>query len=581
MGDQGEVRDGMRIEWDVALPMDDGVVLRADVFRPPDDGTYPALVTYGPYGKGLRFQDGYPDAWDRLVAAHPEVAEGTSARYTAWETPDPEHWVPDGYAVVRIDARGWGRSPGYIDPYAMRGSRDFHDCIEWAGTQPWSSGKVGLLGISYFAIDQWLVAGLQPPHLTAMIPWEGLADFYRDMYYHGGIMCTAVDVWYRRTISTVQHGLGDRSTRSPNTGELVTGPETLTDEELALHRANYPGDVRGHRLLDGFHQERSARWDSITVPFLAAGNWGGQGRHLRGATEAFVRARSPQKWLELHGGEHWAEFYTAYGVGLQKAFFAHFLQGADNGWDRRPPVHLRVRTLDGFVDRDEDEWPLARTRWTRLHLDLAEAALVEEPSTESRCESFDALGSGLTFVAPPTDTELELTGPISARLSVSSSTTDADLFLVVRVFAPDGSEVVFQGAVDPHTPVAQGWLRVSHRELDPELSRPYRPVHTHRGRQPMTPGEVYEVEVEIWPTSVVVPAGHRVALTVRGKDYEYEGAEQEASLGHFKGSVMRGCGIYLHDDPDDRPTEIYGGTTTLHVGPQHPASLLLPVIPPA
>ncbi len=581
MDDRGEVRDGMRIEWDVALPMDDGVVLRADVFRPVDDGRYPALVTYGPYGKGLRFQDGYPDAWNRLVEEHPEAAEGSTGQYTAWETPDPEHWVPDGYAVVRIDARGWGRSPGYIDPYAMRGSRDFHDCIEWAGTQPWSSGKVGLLGISYFAIDQWLVAGLQPPHLAAMVPWEGLADFYRDMYYHGGIMTTAVDVWFRRTISTVQHGLGERSSRSQSTGELVAGPETLSDDELALRRANYPGAVRGHRLADGFHQERSARWDAITVPFLAAGNWGGQGRHLRGATEAFVRARSPQKWLELHGGEHWTEFYTSYGVDMQKAFLGHFLKGEDNGWDARPPVHLRVRTLDGFVDRDEHEWPLGRTRWTPLYLDLVDSSLVEHSTSADHSESFSALGDGLTFVAPPADAPLELTGPIAAKLFVSSSTTDADLFLVVQVFAPDGSEVVFQGAVDPHTPVAQGWLRMSHRELDPDLSEPYRPYHTHRARQPVIPGEVYEVDVEIWPTSVVVPPGHRIALSVRGRDYEYGGPEQGASLSHFKGTVMRGCGIYVHDDPGDRPPEIYGGTTTLHVGPQHPAHLLLPVVPPA
>jgi predicted acyl esterase len=178
------------------------------------------------------------------------------------------------------------------------------------------------------------------------------------------------------------------------------------------------------------------------------------------------------------------------------------------------------------------------------------------------------------------DAPLELTGPIAAKLFVSSSTTDADLFLVVRVFAPDGSEVVFQGAVDPHTPVAQGWLRVSHRELDTTLSEPYRPYHTHRARQPMTPGQVYEVDVEIWPTCIVVPAGYRIGLTVRGRDYEYAGAEEGASLGHFKGSVMKGCGIYLHDDAGDRPPDVYAGTTTLHAGPRTAPYVLLPVVPP-
>ena len=170
------------VDWDAPIEMDDGVVLRADVYRPDDEGSYPALLSYGPYGKELHFPDGYPDAWRTLIEAHPDVEEGSSNRYQAWEVCDPERWVPDGYVCVRVDARGWGRSPGVIDPYAPRGSIDLHDCIEWAAAQPWCSGKVGLLGISYYAITQWLVAGLRPPHLTAMIPWEGVSDFYRDMF---------------------------------------------------------------------------------------------------------------------------------------------------------------------------------------------------------------------------------------------------------------------------------------------------------------------------------------------------------------------------------------------------------------
>ena len=138
----------MLVEWDVPITMDDGVVLRANVFRPDDDAPHPVLLSYGPYGKDLGFQDGYPDAWMKMVEGHPDVAAGSSNRFQAWEVCDPEKWVPDGYICVRVDARGWGRSPGYIDTYAMRGTRDMYDCIEWAGTQPWSTGRVGLLGIS-------------------------------------------------------------------------------------------------------------------------------------------------------------------------------------------------------------------------------------------------------------------------------------------------------------------------------------------------------------------------------------------------------------------------------------------------
>ena len=570
----------MTVDWDVPIEMDDGVVLRADVYRPDDDGAHPSLLSYGPYGKGLQFSDGYPDAWRTMVERHPDVLLGSSNRYQAWEVCDPEKWVPDGYVCVRVDARGWGRSPGYIEPYATRGTRDLHDCIEWAADQPWSSGKVGLLGISYYAITQWLVAGLQPPHLTAMIPWEGVSDFYRDMFYHGGMLCQSVDTWYRRTITTVQHGLGDRSFTGAVTGELVAGPETLSDEELAANRSDYGAAVRAHPLHDEFHRERSADFGRITVPFLSSGNWGGAGRHLRGNVEAFVQAASEQKWLEIHGLEHWTEFYTDYGVGLQKRFFDHFLKGEDNGWSEQPRVMLRVRTVDGrFRDTSHDQWPIAGTRWTTLHLDPAACKLGTEPVASHSEASFAALEEpGITMVTPPFEIETEITGPVAAKLFVSSSTTDADLFLVLRVFEPDGAEVVLQGAIDPHTPIGQGWLRASHRKLDPERSEPWRPWHTHDELQPLTPGEIVELDIEIWPTSIVVPPGYRVGLSVRGTDYEFEGGDEAAELSHFKGAKLRGVGIYTHADPIHRPTDIFGGTTTVHAGPDHPSYLLLPVL---
>ena len=173
----------------------------------------------------------------------------------------------------------------------------------------------------------------------------------------------------------------------------------------------------------------------------------------------------------------------------------------------------------------------------------------------------------------------EITGPLAARLSVSSTTDDADLFLVLRVFTADLREVTFAGAIDPHTPVAQGWLRASHRELDPALSRDWRPYHTHRAEQKLQPGVPVQLDVELWPTSIVVPAGCRVALSVRGRDYVY--AEKTGlKLSNFK-NELRGCGPFLHDDPRDRPLPEFGGRTTLHFGPAHPAWLLLPVIPPA
>src|SRR6202165_99239 len=400
-----EIRDGMLGGWDVPIPMDDGVVLRADVFRPVAPGRYPALLSYGPYAKGLAFQEGYPSAWQRMVAEHPDVAHGSTNRYQSWEVVDPEKWVPDGYVCVRVDSRGAGRSPGFIDHFAPRETKDFYDCIEWAGVQPWANGKVGLNGISYSAINKWQVGSLQPPHLAAMCIWEGAADWYRDMTHHGGILCTFWANWYDMQVTTVQYGRGERGPRSRVPGELVCGDETLPDRELYRNRCDFGDEIRAHPLDDDYHTARSPIWDKVTVPFLSAANWGGQGLHPRGNFEGFVRARSTDKWLEADRVEHWTHFYTDYGVKLQKRFFDCFLKGADNGWMEQPRVQLQVRHIDRFVERHEDEWPIARTQWTKFYLNPADHGLGREPMAAAGTLAYDAQGDGVTFVSAPLDRE--------------------------------------------------------------------------------------------------------------------------------------------------------------------------------
>jgi hypothetical protein len=397
------------------------------------------------------------------------------------------------------------------------------------------------------------------------------------MTHHGGILNTFWANWYDMQVKTVQHGLGERGPRSAVTGTLVCGDATLSEKELYDNRCHFGDDILAHPLDDAYHKARSAVWEKITVPFLSAANWGGQGLHPRGNFEGFVRAASKDKWLEAHGIEHWTHFYTDYGVNLQKRFFDHFLKDADNGWTRQPRVQLQVRHVDRFVERHEGEWPIARTQWTRFYLDPDGQRLSREPAAASKSVSYDALGDGATFVSAPLEKETEITGPLAARLFVSSSTADADLFLVFRVFTPDKREVVFQGAIDPHTPVAQGWLRASQRKLDPKISAPHRPYHTHDEIQPLTPGAAVPLDIELWPTSIVVPAGHRIALTVRGRDYEW-GKATGARLSNFK-NELRGCGPFLHDDPRDRPAAIFGGRNTLHTGPEQQCYVLVPIVP--
>ncbi|MBI1990147.1 MAG: CocE/NonD family hydrolase [Betaproteobacteria bacterium] len=568
----------MKIDWDVPIAMDDGLVLRADVFRPVAEGRYPALVSYGPYGKGLAFQEGYKTAWEIMCRENPDAVTGSTNKYQSWEVVDPEKWVPDGYVCVRVDSRGAGRSPGYLSHNNARENRDFHLCIEWTAAQPWCSGKVGLNGISYYASSQWRAAATQPPHLAAICVWEGWVDNYRDSNRHGGIICVFRKNWQDMQVKTVQHGVGSRGAKSRITGELVCGPETLSEEELVKNRENLWQSVLTRPLDGPYYHERTGDLSKVTVPLLSAGNWGGQGLHPRGNFEGYMRAASQRKWLEVHGGSHWAPFYTDYGVKLQKRFFDFFLKGIANGWDRQPRVLLQVRHPgEKFVERHENEWPLARTAWTHFYLDPRDKSLALTPVAAEQSITYDAMGDGVTFSTPALEQETEITGPSALKLFVSSSTSDADLFIVLRVFDPHGKEVVFQGALDPHTPIGQGWLRASHRKLDPKLSLPYRPYHTHDEHQPLTPGQVYELDIEIWPTCIVVPKGYRVALTVRGKDYEYEG--EAATLSNMK-NPMKGCGPFVHDDPVDRPPEIFGGKVTLHFGASRKTALLLPVIPP-
>ena len=575
-----ETRDGMRIDWDVPIKVNDGLVVRADVYRPLGDGSYPVIMNYGPYGKMLRFEDLYVDQWRIMCEEYPEVPAGSTNQYQNWETVDPEKWVPDGYSLVRVDSRGAGRSPGVMDLWSAREAQDLYDCIEWAAAQPWSTGKIGLNGISYYAMNQWQTAALRPPHLSAICIWEGSADYYRDMVFHGGIYCPSRQAWFRSQILSVQHGRGSNGLRSTMTGDWVAGPETLSEEELGALRRDFVAESAAAPLAsDKFWTERLPDFAKIETPLLSAGNWGGQGLHPRGNFEGFMRSGSKEKWLEGHGKEHWTEFYTDYGVTLQKRFFGHFLKGEDTGWAEQSQVLLQVRHPgENFVTRGEDQWPLTRTQWTKFHLHPEGHVLSTEPLTHDGSVTYGGLSQGVTFLTEPLQQETEITGPIAAKLFVSSATEDADLFLVVRVFSPDMVEVTFAGAIDPHTPIGLGWLRASHRKLDQELSTPYWPYHTHDEVQKLRPGEIYELDIEVIPTCIVVPNGYRIGLSVRGRDYRWAGGAVKGLGTHA--AKFSGVGNFRHDDAGDRPIETFGGDVTLHSGPDHQGYLLLPIIPP-
>ncbi|KAE8440793.1 hypothetical protein EG329_006571 [Mollisiaceae sp. DMI_Dod_QoI] len=562
----------MIIERDVEIPADDGLMLRADIFRPDNEQPAPIIMTQGPYGKGVEYKDGYAAHWEWLLKTHPGILPNSTRSYMTWETVDPEIWTSWGYVCIRVDSRGTGRTPGFLDIFSPREIKDFYDAIEWAGVQSWSNGKVGLLGISYYAITQWLVASLQPPHLAAIIPWEGAADYYRDVTRHGGIVSNGfMEAWYERQVLSNQHG-NEKGKTDPWMHQLATGPEKLSEQELLANRTDPVGDVIELSLDSQFYRDRSADWSKVTVPFLSAANIAGFGLHPRGNFEAFTQAASAQKWLEIHPGRHEEWFYLQKPMEMQKRFLDHFLKGMSNGWDLEPSVLLHVRKpfSTTFPLRKEPSWPLESTHWTKSYLCASSKSLSWEPLAQESNITFSATNESLTFTSPPLEQETEITGPLAAKLFISSSTTDVDLFLTLQAFSPSGQEVTFQGTLDTHTPLAQGWLRASHRKLDPQLSLPYRPYHTHDEIQPLEQGKVYKVDVEIWPTCIVLPAGFTLVLRISGRDFERE-----------EGQIFnKGSGPFLHTHERDRSAAVFAGNaeTTVWTGGERESFLLLPVI---
>jgi uncharacterized protein len=535
----------MKIEQDVEIPMRDGARLRADVFR-PKSGRVPAIMNLGIYQKDKTWIP--PD--DLEEAANPHMV---------WETANPLWWVPRGYALVRVDARGSGKSPGRTDPWSPDEARDFYDAIEWAARQPWCNGAVGLSGISYFAMTQWLVANLQPPSLKAMIPWEGAADMYRDFAFHGGIFSFGFAVnWFHNQMANHLLGMPQGSSPDAFAGDWIW---------------NY---IR-HNLDGEWYRGRRAQWDLIKVPFLSAGNWSGMGLHLRGNSEAFLQSPLPHKKLRIHAGTHIHPFHSAEGRLDQLRWFDCWLKGIDNGVLREPPVKLQIRKggIGNYEWRHEHEWPLARTRWTRMYLD-ADGRLADDKPGKSRAIQYDAAAmtrmgratgtfsaavnpgaasSGATFMTAPFEDPVEVTGPLALNLWVSSSTRDMDIFVTLRNIAPDGTDVLELGQQGQSVPVAKGWLRASQRKLDLARSLPYRPYHCHDERQWLIPGEPVEVQVEIWPTSMVFAKHRRLRLDIEPRD-------------------GFGSAPYTHYNADYN-----SGTNTLHMGGRFDSHLLLPIIP--
>ncbi|MEU7578563.1 CocE/NonD family hydrolase [Streptomyces sp. NPDC041068] len=482
--------NGLHIEYDVAIRVRDGIELYANVYRPEGvDADLPVILSWGPYGK----HGGRPTAPSRTPTSG--VRHEWLSEYCAIEAPDPAFWCPHGYAVVYVDPRGTWWSQGDYTLFSDQEIRDHHDAIEWAGTRPWSNGKVGLSGVSYLSISQWRVAASKPPHLAAINPWEGLTDFYRDVAYHGGIPESGFMKMFAR------RSLGYSTTR-------VEDLETLHAE---------------HPFYDAYWQTKAADLESVEVPAYVVASWSNQGLHGRGTMEGFKRISSREKWLEVHGRKTWQYYYEPDSLENQRTFFDWALKGLDSGWTERPKVltEVRERHSEGYFAQ-EREWPIARTEYTALHLDAASARLADKPRVTEASVRYPATGEDNRATFRHTFTErTRLTGHSKLRLWIEADgARDADLFVVLRKFDSAGHEVVFPFfALYDNGPIALGWQRASHRALDEARSTPWQPWHTHDREELLEPGVPVPVEIEIWPSSTLFEAGETLELVVQGSDF--------------------------------------------------------------
>jgi predicted acyl esterase len=464
--------------------------------------------------------------------------------------------------VVRADEEGTGQSPGMLNPSSARTIDAFCEVIEWCSEQSWSTGKVGLLGISYFAATQWRAAARNPKGLAAAVPWEGFSDIYRDSQRHGGILSSGFPrVWWPFQVASNQYGLPGRAARN-------WGPDTiegdLPEEELLENTVDILSRGRLNRYRDDIAAKESEfNLEDITVPILSVANWGGILLHLRGNVEGYTWASSEFKYLRFISGRHDLPFYYEEEVEIQRSFLDAFLKDDDRrGWSKKgvlPPVDMVVRKGDiGFNNpttekalsrRYEMGWPIARTVYTKLFLAPNGEMLFNQPNISiASKQSYEAPGTGrpsdmLTFKTRPFEKETEITGHIVARLNVSASQrdgsipSDLDLFVSLRHISSKGTEILYTGTTGEGAPVTKGFLRVSMRKTNPNHPRhrswlPYR-EYLSTDVLPVFANEVYTVDVELWPTNVVVDAGNRLALEISSGD-------------------TAGTGLFTHDDPVDR-----------------------------
>lgn len=562
---------------DVKIPLRDGGYVTADIFRPEAEGKYPVIISFGGYGKAFwvgkettpeeieqravledRYFRGDLDETDYLsfhIASLPagdplpqipdlppsgSVANPMMTHISeTFERANVMDWVPDGYVVIHADSRGLGISPGSYYQFGRQEANDYYDAIEWAGTQEWSNGNVGTYGASFYAMNAFNVASLNPPHLKAFIPLCGDMDPYRDYMRFGGLLnkfgfTPKISKWEFTGID-----LGEYAAQ-----QEFDDPEVFNENALVAMR-NTP--------------------DQIKVPFCTAVSLEQAFIHTRGTSVIYEYASTPedQKYLDVvtEDGVH----YWMYGnpfMDRYKKFFAHWLKGEADELAGEKPVRMMIRSGYGsYFWQEAEAWPVPEAEYRKLYLYAANddrtqmQSLLTEPAGNGSISYPADQEVMVSFETEAFTEDTTIAGHILAKLFASSTSKDMTVYTYLNAVDEDGDIVPVVLDLNPAIPVSKGALKLSHRKLDQEKTTAYRPVHTHLKEdvQLMKPDEIVEADVEFMPATVRIKKGWKLRLDIMPKN--------EASE--------------LFDEHDDYSA---GAVNTIYTGELYPSYLQIPLI---
>ncbi|MGH6880499.1 MAG: CocE/NonD family hydrolase [Hypericibacter sp.] len=508
---------------DMEVTLRDGTRIYVDIYRPVREARVPALLGWGPFGKGTHSflsLDALPERFGVPLSA--------TSGYEAWEAPDPAYWCARGYAVVQPDPRGVGLSEGLIQVWNTQEARDEYDLIEWLASQDWCSGKIGLTGCSWLAASQWLVAAQRPPSLTAIAPWQGLSDYYRDQMARGGI---------------------------PAPGFM----------EALLFAINGDGQVEDcsamleeHPLFDKYWADKVADFDAVDIPAYIVTPYSDR-LHTEGTFRAYRRIRSAEKWLRVHNSMEWPDYYKPENVEDLRRFFDCFLKGVDNGWRDTAPVRLTI--LDnGHTDvccLPEQSFPPQGMIDLDLFLDAQSGTLCQAPPDLDAHIEYSHVQDGSASFTHVFDQDVDVIGyPVLTLWVHAEGQDDLDVFVQLEKLDADGAQLFHRYiAQDVHASRVpfyagpDGRVRASRRAVqEPGDGGP--PVQLCTRETPLRPGEIVRLDVPLSPIGMRWHRGEQLRLVVGGRDTE----PQLLST------------IVPPRDPGD-------GRHVIHTGGEHPSSL--------